>query len=76
MIIAMPGVWYPIETVPKGDHGDKWQHPVMFSGYAKAGSFRGRVCVTGWVGSDRRPVHNYRYALTITHWMEQPVDPE
>jgi hypothetical protein len=66
--------WMPIETAPPGYDGRKFVH-VLFSGHSKSGAVSGRVYVSGWMDSNRRPIHNYAYKLVITHWMPLPAPP-
>lgn len=59
--------WRPIDSAPKGYDGEKFNY-VLFKGYSKSGAFSGFVHISGFMDSDRKPVHFYNYKLIITHW--------
>lgn len=64
--------WQPIETAPNGYKNNKFIY-VLFYGFSK--SLGRSVIVSGWMGSERKPIHNYRYKLSITHWAPFPDPP-
>jgi len=67
--------WLPIETAPKGYDKDAGFHRVLFFGWSTGNSFEGGAVVSGWMDSERVPIHNYRYKLRITHWRALPAPP-
>ena len=67
--------WQPIETAPEGFDGKRF-HYVLFRGTSKGNSFQGYAHVSGWMDSNRKPVHNYSYVLNIIDWMPLPEPPQ